>query len=1293
MTNTKKKIATIAVLGIQLAPAVLQPLTVIADNSTTITSGGDIANVGEIQDAKSGLTQVVTVNGYKLYDKVTVNPGDTVNFDVVVTPGNQSLLSEFKDTLPEGLSFADGNKSLQVYAVNNDGSIGANVTAEGDIKVQGQVVTWTPKNPAEYIFAGKQGRKNRLVFRVSTKVSKDATHENVYVNNAESTWKNPKIPNDPGTKKQDQATVAVREKTQINKEASADDQNYTPAATKKAAVNFTRKDSTWNWRMKVKLSNNIDYTSLAITDVLEDVQQVDLKSVHVYDWNGQDVTAKGQLQEQPAVNGQRRIVWTANQDFLKQMNKEFGSDHQDLKPTMTMKFKATAAKTENSKLIKYLDTESNRVVIPNTASVEGRDKKGGVVVNSNTSHIKFFLENNVSNPEKKVTDLNETNVDRNNLGVVDRHQKYDITFNTSRGSGFSKLNVVDKLPTGFTPDDVSKVKITNSAGKDLRNLFDYSIKNGVFSASIKKEGVESPDLNETTVRFEISGTAVRWLGGTIKNKATVEDFDKHLETGETVTVIPKDGSAQKESSADNTTFNKAETDATATKVNEFNSSYFWKNTFTLPNLTDYTNVTLTDVFESVQAVEQSKIHVLDKNGQDVTNRGQLTIADKNSTQKEIKWTANADYLAELNTAYGAKSDQHPQFTFNIETTVKDVELSKLDSYKNAAKEYIIPNTASMAVRDNSGIKQDYKIDTNISKVNIPSKVVPNSPTKTVSDSNQIDVKKNNVGLESLSQTYKISAKTTAGYKLSRFNIKDQLPKDFKTSVEQVKVTNSAGKDVKNLFNVTLDENNQLVANLKDSAKSNKDVIDTTVTLAVQGVFPDGYGQKVNNTGHVYGPIGNYDTDPVESAIPSKPKSVKSVSNDGGKSFTTDANLVKRSDEYIWKLEYELANLTNYSDIQLVDKMENLQAVHQDKIHVYDIDGKDVTKRGTIKITQKSGKNEVVWIANKELVDETNKRFGADSVEKPKFTMQVATNVQKASSSDEVNYFDQALGQVKIPNEGEQRLVAASNEGKAVTKSNKAHVILPKPGEGSAKKYVSLDGDNPNWSDKLELPTFDTKYQYRTEFKLADNFNFDSGSLSLTDTYENLQSYDSVKMTDASGADITGKFDIKTEKVKEKTKITATPKNANDFDDTGATVNMVIRGATLNGATGEQQAKYLVGENDESGFKQGVVIPNISHINMESKIPNYSQKKDSNKTFVNFNLSAYISKSAENEMKEVVNPKDATKETSLSDLVASAQKLLSDVKNKDAKKLKELSDLILKNPTKDELYNKLISFNK
>lgn len=212
--RTRKQLLAISLLSAQ-AMSMVAPLTstVVHANtnvapSTTIQAGQDVAE--ELVDGKSGLTQVLTVNGNKLTDKVTLNQGDNVTFDIVLTPGNQGLMKQFTDTLPEGLVFNPNSKAaITVHAVNNDGTVGDEITDQGKIVINGGTVTWTPEHPEDYFFAGKTGTRNRLLFHITTKVNSVVAAGSNLVNTAETTFENPKDPNDSPAPVRDEAIVEI----------------------------------------------------------------------------------------------------------------------------------------------------------------------------------------------------------------------------------------------------------------------------------------------------------------------------------------------------------------------------------------------------------------------------------------------------------------------------------------------------------------------------------------------------------------------------------------------------------------------------------------------------------------------------------------------------------------------------------------------------------------------------------------------------------------------------------------------------------------------------------------------------------------------------------------------------------------------------------------------------------------------------------------------------------------------------------------------------------------------------
>jgi len=194
------RVLTAGLVALQLSTAV--PFNVLAEPSTN--------TMNSIYEGNSNLVSVVSVNGNKLVDADIVNIGDTVTFDIVVTPGNVNLMSIFKDTLPEGLKFLPNSKmAYTVYLVNNDGSIGKEITEEGVAKIDGKVFTWTPNEPSNYLFMGASGESNRLLFHITAVVEHAVKPDTVLDNIAEIEFKNPRDPNKKIPPIKDSASVKI----------------------------------------------------------------------------------------------------------------------------------------------------------------------------------------------------------------------------------------------------------------------------------------------------------------------------------------------------------------------------------------------------------------------------------------------------------------------------------------------------------------------------------------------------------------------------------------------------------------------------------------------------------------------------------------------------------------------------------------------------------------------------------------------------------------------------------------------------------------------------------------------------------------------------------------------------------------------------------------------------------------------------------------------------------------------------------------------------------------------------
>lgn len=191
-----KKINSL-MLGMVIAPLAVPMQSVFADTPATNTNAEEAQKATNADESKvkvdTGLKTVTSVNGNKLVKDQAVVAGDTATFDIVYFPGNKGLMTKFEDTLPEGLKFdPSSSAAISVFAVNNDGTIGDDITKDGKTVINGKKATWTPGKPVNYLFVGSKGTQNRLLFHVTTKVVGNTSANSKLTNIANVENVNPK---------------------------------------------------------------------------------------------------------------------------------------------------------------------------------------------------------------------------------------------------------------------------------------------------------------------------------------------------------------------------------------------------------------------------------------------------------------------------------------------------------------------------------------------------------------------------------------------------------------------------------------------------------------------------------------------------------------------------------------------------------------------------------------------------------------------------------------------------------------------------------------------------------------------------------------------------------------------------------------------------------------------------------------------------------------------------------------------------------------------------------------------
>lgn len=530
--------------------------------------------------------------------------------------------------------------------------------------------------------------------------------------------------------------------------------------------------------------------------------------------------------------------------------------------------------------------------------------------------------------------------------------------------------------------------------------------------------------------------------------------------------------------------------------------------------------------------------------------------------------------------------------------------------------------------------------------------------KTVTDADEDNVQTNSLGLHENNNenptykdyTYNVILKVDKGTRYHSLVMTDHLPKEV--VYDNIHIYNSDGEDLTNLFDINFDSgSNTVTATLHESEYENQKLFNTTLTAKIKVMSTNklGSGDIFNDATWNDGQF-TYGTNKTTTHTPTPTKAKKEVSTDGGNTFVSAdspdsaAQLAKRTSSYVWKNTFTLSNYTNFTKLSLTDHLESLQTLDKshlsDVVKVYDAAGRDVTDKGTITATDNGGRTDVTWTATDDyLKNGLNKEFGRGSAAIPSFTMKITTNIKNATDAQEGKYYDSSRKRVIIPNKSE--FTEGDVTGDITTNTNTSYVTPPAPGKPTVDKKVAVDGTDPTqdmgWADKLSLNNHDQKYSYRTKFQLSKDFNFDGGNLILTDHFENIQSYNSIRLYDAKGFDITKDFDVTTTKNGGTTDFIATVKGsaADKYDDVGPTIYMVIDGVTLKGATVDQELGYAEPMKGTTGFDQdpfikGITIPNVSSLDEKSSITDFTHHEDTNHTYVNFFVDQSIAKYVETE---------------------------------------------------------------
>ena len=736
----------------------------------------DITNINgngnEFVD-KYGLTTVVTVNGNKLKKFDVVNVGDQVTFDIILRPGNKALMENFVDTLPEGLKFETNSEySYRVYAVNNDGTIGNDITDEGKSVINGRTFTWTPKNPEKYFFGGKNGVKNRLLFRIQTLVEHGVKPDTILTNVGETTFK-PKGKEEP-KKLSDKASVkvpATPRQPKVTKSVYAEDsKGYIPArlpSGSKVDEGYTGTSLT------TEQANDLFKSELSKFIVEADKYKIDTTTLSkmLYDMKDDaDAEYKAKVIEEF-----KKVL----PQYSEKVAKETNSDTSKVADAVNEIFAKQNEVADNITLKSLADTYSYviNVAIPSKAVTTSFE------VDDNIEHVQSLKQEGV-----KVYD--DTGADITLLGAVTveetGYDKYYVkwTAGDEYVKRLAETNTDKSVQVRITGVSVNNARSDDLEKYRLGGIITIPNTSGITYDGIKKEsnktlvrtpepreykdhkitkGVKTQDGKIVFANFSCQNVLYKFMY--LYDK--VEDFKNNLNifieksslSDAEKTELKSKVNALSVSSSKSDRENVLTAIASKDKSVEFDNG---STDVTLKNYTDYytylVNVELhpekikdtfsiVDAFADIQQFEVGDVRLYDETGLDVTSEFKLTVKDNVLTA-----VANAGMVKKVKSAKANSKYQLAVYNMHLSTddTIRSKYVVGKDSTGTGTK-FDIPNTSKLVVDNSVEINSNgtvvhaeipNKIIPPSNKPKIPDNINPKDPGKTTPSNNpKIDPKK------------------------------------------------------------------------------------------------------------------------------------------------------------------------------------------------------------------------------------------------------------------------------------------------------------------------------------------------------------------------------------------------------------------------------------------------------------------------------------------------------------------------------------------------------------------------
>ncbi|CAI3514535.1 hypothetical protein CIRMBP1294_02497 [Enterococcus cecorum] len=1061
---------------------------------------------------------------------------------------------------------------------------------------------------------------------------------------------------------------------------------------------------TYNYKIDFTLSDHADYTSIVVTDHLEDIQT--FSGAKVLNAQGEDVTEEWEFTGFPKEGANKDGAMATADITVKAKNPakytRIGGTYSILLTDVTLK---GAGAYDEAFYVK-----NGKEVVPNRAKLDWLDKTPDPNepnhLDSNQTTVTPPNPVDVKIHKEVSVDDRRTYGEHKHLPSHDAKYHWKTTFNLSKLMNYDELILTDHFADVQAPNlDIAKMVRIDQAGKDITHKFDINTtaKENVTEivAKCKPEFVNDFDDirndTETELHMTIDDVSLKGVSAISEKKYIKEGIETIPNTAQiVVNPLIKEGFHQDNLFYQNKTSNEAKVDIEKpTKIDvhkkvtvdggknwvdvanlpNHDGNYTWKTEFTLPKYNNFEQLVLTDHFADVQFpnLNIEKMISIMQNGVDIANKFNFSTRTNGN---------NVDVIATVKPEHANDFDDITEDRFaKLEMIIKDVNLKHVKP--ETEKKYIsngqetIPNQSTISVNPHLDFEQfKQSKDSNIAKVNIQ-RPTDGSIHKQVS----IDKGKKWVDVADLpNHDGEFTWKTE--FTLPKFNNFEQF-----VLTERFADVQMPNLDMDKMFSITQNEEDIThkfnVTKVEDTAKHTVNIIATVkqefvddfddiredkyakVYMTIKDIhlkhvkaetekpfIHEGIETIPNQTNMTINPHLDFEQfkrnkdsniSKVNIKKPTPVKIHKQVSIDGGKTWGEIKDLPNHDGNYTWKTDFQLPKFNNFEQLILTDHFADVQFPNLDISKMVSVlqNGRDITSKFSFS-TKVNGDNvDVIATLNPELADEFD---DIQTDEEAHLEMVIKdVNLKKVKAKTEEKYINERDIEV-IPNQTNIKVNPhlSFDQFKQAKDSNisKVNIIRPTdPTVGNPKdkndrgKQVSIDGGK-TWSDFKDLAKHDSLYDWKSTFNPSKYFNFDGhGSLTLTDTFEHLQTIGEVKVAtmtneqlndlvdkdlveiqDRAGNRISDKFTFTVEpfnKLAVTIKASVKAEFADEFDDLGGvnqgdlqTIVLYIRQATVRGATGHEEIHYLDADNR-------VYIPNVAGIKEDSGIKHFTGKVKTN----------------------------------------------------------------------------------